>query len=188
MRRDCLATGLLSILTPLVFIVVSASLSKWFNLLDNALSDLGHALRSGVAWIFNLGLATGGVLVIVYSLVYTKGFSKLLSALLVFLGYLLVLIAVFDEIYGFIHFAVSVLFFAVLLAFVILYSMATLRNKNVKVLAFILILLNLITWIAHFAYKTPRGAALPELISILTALPFYTHLVYKTSKTAKATS
>ncbi len=44
---------LLSIIIPLISILVAAVLSDWFSIVNNALSDLGHAKRSSVAPLFN---------------------------------------------------------------------------------------------------------------------------------------
>jgi hypothetical protein len=52
--------SLFSITIPLLFIVISAYLSGWFDLYNNALSDLGHSTESNVAAIFNFGLSLGG--------------------------------------------------------------------------------------------------------------------------------
>ncbi|MEM2707195.1 MAG: hypothetical protein QW288_06765, partial [Ignisphaera sp.] len=57
-----------SIFVPLICIAISIWLSPWFNILDNALSDLGHATRSSVAPIFNFGLSLGGFLIALSSL------------------------------------------------------------------------------------------------------------------------
>jgi len=53
---------LLSIIIPLISILVAAVLSDWFNIVNNALSDLGHAKRSSVAPLFNASLVLGGLL------------------------------------------------------------------------------------------------------------------------------
>lgn len=182
LRLTVFTIGLLSITIPLLSIVLSATLSGWFDLMENALSDLGHALNSNVAWIFNLGLATGGSLIIVFSSIFTKGLNSKFSILLTIIGYFLILIAVFDEIYGVLHFIVSVVFFVSLMIFIMLYSISVLRGSPIVILAFLFVVINLIIWIVHFVNRVPRGAAIPELVSILSTLPFYIHLVYKASK------
>lgn len=182
LRLIVFTIGLLSITIPLLSIVFSAILSGWFDLIENALSDLGHALNSNVAWIFNLGLATGGSLIIVFSSIITKKLNFKISILMMIIGYFLILIAVFDEVYGVLHFIVSFVFFVLLMAFIVLYSISVLRRITIVILAFLLLVINLLIWIVHLVNRVPRGAALPELVSIIFTLPFYFHLVYKASK------
>jgi hypothetical membrane protein len=59
MPGRCLCFGAAAAATPLLLVLLAALLSGWFNPLTNALSDLGHATRSPVAPIFNLGLSLG---------------------------------------------------------------------------------------------------------------------------------
>jgi hypothetical membrane protein len=37
----------------------------------------------------------------------------------------------------------------------------------------IAITVGVVSWVLHFIYRVPRGAAIPELISIFITLPFY---------------
>jgi len=46
--------GIASISIPLLLIFTASLVSGWFNLYHNALSDLGHAVKSNVAWILIL--------------------------------------------------------------------------------------------------------------------------------------
>jgi len=172
-----------SIAIPLLSIAVAAVLSGWFNLYENALSDLGHATRSHVAWIFNLGLSAGGVLVVCVAVLYVLGVEKLVGVLLSLTGYSLVLVAVFDEVYGALHFIVSVLFFTLLLVVVLVYS-ARSRRRGLLLAALIVVALNVVVWSLHFTTRVFRGAAIPELISIFTAIPFYLDATRRYSRLA----
>ncbi|MEM4717284.1 MAG: DUF998 domain-containing protein [Desulfurococcaceae archaeon] len=172
--------GFLSITVPLTFIAISAFSSGWFNLFENALSDLGHALNSDVAWIFNLGLASGGFLIVCFSAMFVREFDIGISMTLMIMGYFLTLIAVFDEIYGFIHFIVSAVFFITLLFFILVYTMKALHG-GFMITVLVIIIFNISVWLIHLLYKIPRGVAIPELLSILSSLPFYIHMVYKIS-------
>ena len=60
--------GFLGLLAVYLSIGISILFSPWFSWQRNALSDLGHAVKSGVAPIFNLGLLFGGFLIIIYVL------------------------------------------------------------------------------------------------------------------------
>ncbi|MEM4469327.1 MAG: DUF998 domain-containing protein [Desulfurococcaceae archaeon] len=177
-----LVLAIASFSVPLMLIGLAAALSSWFNLYSNALSDLGHAIKSNVAPLFNTGLSLGGVLMILFAVKYVEAFSRVIALLVVIAGYALVLVGVFDEVYGALHFVVSVLFFVSILLLVLGYGLV-LRDPRIVVLASILVSLNIVVWTLHFAIRVPRGAAIPELISIFTAIPFYLHLARKSAST-----
>ncbi len=165
-RSTCIALAIASLAIPLLFIAIAASLSPWFNLVGNALSDLGHEVRSPVAIVFNSGLGIGGVLIGIYTArcLWRTRFAFPGVAM----GITLTLIGVIDEYYGWIHFAVSVAFFLSLATFLAIYA-ATRRSIAAAVALSIAIAL----WFTHFAYRIPRGAAIPELISVFALAPFY---------------
>jgi hypothetical membrane protein len=81
--RYCLGIAVLTYVVPLSLITVSALSSGWFNIFDNALSDLGHAVRSSVAPIFNLGLMLGALLMVIFASLFSMRFNKVLSMLLI---------------------------------------------------------------------------------------------------------
>lgn len=175
-----------SVIIPLTCIFVSILLSlDWFSIFDNALSDLGHAINSPVAPLFNLGLATGGVLMVIYASIHAM-ISWSLRVTISILGYLLVLIAVFDEVYGYIHFIVSALFFMTLLTFILLYALKL--SKKTLILALAIVLLNIVAWMSYFSYRYTRGIAIPELVSISSAIPFYFHLALGVERSVKTTT
>lgn len=180
----CVLKGLIiamaSFTTPLALIGLAAVLSNWFNLYNNALSDLGHAIKSNVAPLFNAGLSLGGVLMILFAAKYVVAFSRLTGLLVMVAGYALVLVSVFDEVYGVLHFAVSVLFFVSILLLMLGYGLV-LKNPKIIALASALVTLNIISWTLHFFAGMPKGAAIPELISIFTAIPLYLHLAKKST-------
>ena len=95
-----------------LFIVISIILSPWFNWSTDALSDLGHASRSDVAPLFNFGLHLAGFLIMVFSMTVFRKHAKFTSLCLLISALMLQLVAVFDEVYGFLHFLVSIFFFA----------------------------------------------------------------------------
>ena len=162
----------------LATIAIATLLSPWFNIWENALSDLGHAKRSPVAPIFNLGLATGGIMIIAFTISVLRLEETIPKIIMSLIGYFLVLIGVFDEVYGMLHFIVSVLFFLCLLSFLIYYGISRKRIDPV-----ILVAINIIVWYLHFIKDLPPGAAIPELISVFSFLPYYTNLLRETSIT-----
>ncbi len=159
----------MSYTVPLALIFLAIALSPWFSFWNNALSDLGHAVKSNVAPIFNFGLVVGGFLVALTASRYMLDYNRLKAVILVYLGFSLALIGVFDEVYGVIHFIVSLMFFIGMIIYLISYGIL---NKTIYPV--IVAILHLALWILHFIYDIPPGAAIPELIAIFSYIPFYT--------------
>jgi hypothetical membrane protein len=176
-QRIALQLSILSITIPLISIAVSIATSSWFSIIDNALSDLGHATRSPVASIFNFGLSLGGLLVSIVSALYFHRIHRILSMGGFLVGYTLILVAVFDEVYRGLHFAVSVAFFVSIVFMLLIY--AYLYRSLLAILALIV---GLSSWVIHIVYGIPRGAAIPELISIAVVIPFYLDLARKVNR------
>ena len=106
--------ALLGVITPLITyscIAISITLAPWFSWQSNALSDLGHSAKSGVAPIFNIGLLLTGVFTIIYATKVLAKHATYTSICLIASAVTLQLVATFDEIYGFLHGLVAVLFF-----------------------------------------------------------------------------
>jgi len=68
--------GVFGPLLVYVSIALSLVLSPWFSWESNALSDLGHAVNSNVASIFNLGLLLAGFLLMIYALTVFQKHAK----------------------------------------------------------------------------------------------------------------
>lgn len=171
-KSMCFTLILSSIFVPLICIAISIWLSPWFNILDNALSDLGHATRSSVAPIFNFGLSLGGFLIALSSLLVISKLYRSIAYLTTLCGYALILVAVFDEIYGVVHYWVSVAFFLTL-GFLLINYTVLMKSIIKKISASIALIIAVTSWILHIVYRVPRGAAIPELISIFCVIPFY---------------
>jgi len=156
--------GALGALIPWLFIGAAIGCSPWFSWERNALSDLGHSLRSEAAPIYNFGLALGGALLLLYalnSLLPRARFSGLSVAMTVFL---LQLVAVFDEVYGRLHTLVSTLFFVMLLAASLAYAVE--RKSKLALVSF---LVGSLAWVLYWARAYSAGVAVPETISVLSA-------------------
>lgn len=156
--------GMAGPLVAYISIGISIALSPWFSWQTSALSDLGHAVKSEVAPIFNLGQLLAGLLVMIYIVAAFRKHAKYTSVFLAVSSFSLQLIAVFDEVYGLLHFAVSVLFFASLGFASVMYSWE--KRSNLAVVAFIVIVAS---WLLYWAQAYSAGAAVPELISSLAA-------------------
>jgi hypothetical membrane protein len=135
-------------------------LSPWFSWENNALSDLGHSVKSDVAQLFNFGLLLCGFLLIVYSIKSFKEHAKYTSYTLVFAGFSLQLISTFDEVYGELHFLVSVLFFVA----IGLASISYFIEKKSK-LALIAFAVGALSWILYGLKVYSSGISVPEAVS-----------------------
>ena len=114
--------GVFGPLVAYISIGVSIVLSPWFSWESNALSDLGHAVRSEVASIFNFGLLLAGFLLMVYAVTAFRKHAKYTSICLLTSAFMIQLLATFDEVYGFLHYAVSVPHFMMLSVTSIVYT------------------------------------------------------------------
>jgi len=163
--------GLVAPLTAIIFIVVSIVLSPWFSWWSNALSDLGRsaatdvAPKSEVAPLFNFGLLLSGFLIILYSITSFRNHAKYTSYFLVLTGLSLQLVATFDEVYGSLHFQVSVLFF-VALGFA---SISYVVEKR-SVLAVTALVIGFSSWILYGLEIYSAGIAVPETISSMATV------------------
>lgn len=152
--------GVAAPLTAIFFIGVSISLSPWFRWGTNALSDLGHSLNSEAAPVFNLGLLITGFLAILYAVTAFRMHAKKSSFFLAASAFLLQLVGLFDEVYGSLHFVVSVMFFLSVGIFSILYSAE--KKSHSTAIAFII---SLASWILYVTEPHIVGIAVPECIS-----------------------
>jgi len=119
--------GIVGAALPYLFIITSIVLSPWFDLYENALSDLGSISRNGyIAYIFNLGLIISGSLVSLFALILSnlKRSWKFLiwTTLLLINAINLALIGVFNEDAGGIHGIISIVFFVTTIAIMFVYS------------------------------------------------------------------
>jgi hypothetical membrane protein len=163
-ERNYAFFGLLGPLTAILFILIAIIVSPWFSWWSNALSDLGHSvLREAAPW-FNFGLLLSGFFMILYPLMVFKKYAKYTSFFLLVAGLSLQLIATFDEVYGSIHFLVSVLFFAALGFASISYAV-----EKKSVVALVALVVGLASWILYGAEIIDTGIAVPEAVSAVAA-------------------
>lgn len=151
--------GIVGPIVSYVLIAVSILLSPWFSWQRNALSDLGHSTKSNVSPIFNLGLLLGGFLVMIYVNTIFRKYAKFTSICMSISAFSLQLVATFDEIYGSLHFVVSVLFFLSIGLSSIVYAVE--KKMYIGILAFSI---GLISWVSYGRLYT-SGIAVPETVS-----------------------
>jgi hypothetical membrane protein len=152
--------GFLGPLIAIVSIAVAIVLSPGFSWESNALSDLGHSVNSDVAPLFNSGLLLCGFFIIFYSITSFRLHAKYTSYFLLLTGLALQLVAAFDEVYGLVHFQVSVLFFASLGLASFSYSI-----EKRSVLAVTALFVGFVSWILYGLEVFGMGIAVPETIS-----------------------
>ena len=155
--------ALLGVIGPFITyfsIWVSIAYSPWFSWQRNALSDLGHSVTSGVAPIFNIGLFLTGFVVIIYALAVLKTHAKYTSFCIIVSAIILQLVATFDEVYGFLHNLVAVLFFLSIWSTSIVNAI-----EKKSLLALTAFLVGLTSFVLFEMNVYSVGIAVPEIIS-----------------------
>ena len=123
-------------------------------------SSLRNATSSSVAPLFNFGLLLAGFLAAIYSVTVLTVQARFTGCILLVSALLLQLVAVFDEVYGFLHFLVSVLLF-------VSFGLASLafaveKRSALGLAAFVT---GLGAWAFYYVGLYGGGIAIPELIS-----------------------
>jgi hypothetical membrane protein len=146
----------------LVYLSIAASLalSPWFNWKTNALSDLGHAVTSSAAPIFNLGLLLAGFLLMIYAATIFKKHAKYSSFCLLVSTFLVQLLAAFNEVYGSLHYAVAVPHFVMLSITSLVYTVE--KRSAVALITFIIVMFS---WLLYGLNIFNIGIAVPETMS-----------------------
>lgn len=166
--------GITSPLIAYICIGLSIYLSGSFSWHISALSDLGHAQESNVSLIFNSGLLVSGFLTALYSVKSLSNYAKYTSISLSFSALMLQAVATFDEIYGSIHFIVSILFFVSAGATCLIYSI-----EKKSILAASAFLIGLLSWVLWWIDIYEVGIAVPEIVSALAVTLCIMHSAIK---------
>ncbi len=177
--------GYVAPLIALCGIVISIGLSPNFDWVTNALSDLGHYTRTDIgpnplvrAVVFNAGLITTGVLLILVSLGFMKQIKDIPTriAMLPFLvaaGFLTA-IGIFSENFNPIHYNVSVGLFTTFPFSMWFIGLVWLRFPRLRLFCVISLLLPFVSvyvWWGTFNGTVPwTGMAIPEILTALTAI------------------
>ena len=167
-----LIAGVMIALIFLSSLYYSISLADCFDWRRNALSDLGNSVMSSVAAQFNFSLLLVGLLMILLALNHVRRSSRVSWILFVISGFLLQMIAAFDEVYGQLHFLTSVAIFASM-GLTILADSIELRSKTLLGMFAIYALI----WPLYFFIKTSTGiltkAAAAEMFSIMLFMAYF---------------
>ncbi len=159
------ASILLGMIAPLVgfmSVLLSILLSPWFRWERNALSDLGHSMNSSVAPIFNGGLLLTGFVLLLYSVCALSKHAKWTGYFLAVCALSLQLVAAFDEVYGRLHFLVSVFFFVSLIPASLSYAL-----EKRSLLAAVGLAVAAGSWLLYWTRAFSTGVAVPEALSTL---------------------
>ena len=163
------------VLIALIFfssLYYSITFVDWFDWRGNALSDLGNSAKSEVAAQFNFSLLLVGLLMILLALNYVRRSSRISWILFAASGFLLQMIAAFDEIYGRLHFLVSVAIFTCM-GLTILADSIEFRSKAMLGIFAIYALI----WPLYFFIKTSMGiltrAAVAEISSVILFMAYF---------------
>jgi hypothetical membrane protein len=169
--------GVLGPILVYVSIAVSLVLSPQFSWESNALSDLGHAVDSNVAPIFNLGLLLAGFFMMIYAATVFKKHAKYSSFCLLVSTFLVQLLAAFNEVYGSLHYAVAVPHFVMLSLTSIVYTVE--KRSAVALITFLIVFGS---WTLYGLNIFNIGIAVPEAISkivvswiMISAIKIYTN-------------
>ena len=177
--------GFISPLIALSTIIIAIILSPFFTWEDNALSDLGHYTRTDlgpnqftVAVIYNAGLILTSVLMLYFAFSLFKGLNDLPTKVGIFILSIacmfLLLIGIFTENAGSIHFWVSVGFFFTFPFAMWAIAIGWFRFSDLRwfsIISFLLPFLSLYIWPAFFAGALPwTGEAIPEIVTALSAI------------------
>lgn len=154
--------GIFGPLTVYTSIAVSLALSPWFNWQTNMLSDLGHAVTSNTASIFNFGMLLAGFFMMIYSLTVFKKHARYSSFCLLVSTFLVQMLAVFNEAYGSLHYFVAVPHFVMLSLTSIVYTVE--KRSAVAITTFLIVML---TWLLYSLNILNIGIAVPETMSKL---------------------
>jgi hypothetical membrane protein len=169
---------------PWLFILISIALSPWFNVYDNALSDLGNIARNHpVAYIFDGGLFVSGLLAVAFGLVLSSRRSswKMLvwSIPLTLASIDLSLIGVFSEDAGSIHGVVSVIFFVMTIVTMLCFSYVSwpLSAPRLGGISLVLGFASALIWVAPWpwggvAIQEASTAAFMTVLLVLLARKF----------------
>jgi hypothetical membrane protein len=166
MEKKCYALfGVLGPLLVYASIAISLLISPWFSWETNALSDLGHAVNSDAAPVFNLGLLLAGLCLMIYALTAFKKHAKYSSICLLVSSFFVQLLAVINEAYGSLHYNVAVPHFIMLSITSIGY---TLEKRSAFALTTFLVVM--FTWLIYTLNIFNIGIAVPETASKLVLL------------------
>ena len=161
--------GVVGALAAYPFILASIVLSPWFNIYNNALSDLGNTVTNGsVGYVYNAGLIVSGVFVFVFAVLSLRAALNLIHALwtipLTLAAIDLALVGVFSENTGSIHGVVSKIFFIMIVVTMLAFSYVSwpLESPRIGAVALAFGILSSFIWFTKWPWT---GVAIQEAMT-----------------------
>ena len=167
--RRLAALGIVAALAAYPFILASIALSPWFNIYDNALSDLGNTVSNGqVGYIYDAGLVVAGALVFAFAALLSGQVrdrrTLVWTVPLMAAAADLALVGIFSESTGHIHGVVSEIFFLMIVVAMLAYSYVSwpLGSPRVGAVALVFGILSAVIWFASWPWP---GVAIQESVT-----------------------
>ena len=143
--------------------------SPWFNMYNNALSDLGNTVSNGqVGYVYNTGLVVSGALCVSFAVLLSRESPRRLVLLwtvpFTISGLDLALIGIFSENTGQIHGTVSEVFFLMIVVTMLAYSYVSwpLGSPRIGGVALVFGILSAIIWFVTWPWS---GVAIQEAVT-----------------------
>jgi len=167
--RKLQALGVVAALAAYPFIIASVALSPWFNIYNNALSDLGNTVSNGsVGYLYDAGLMASGALIIAFAALTSKAAHDIRTFVwavpLVVAAADLAMVGVFSENTGHIHGVVSEVFFLMIVVTMLAYSYVSypLGSPGIGAVALVFGLLSAVVWFVAWPWS---GVAIQESVT-----------------------
>ena len=151
------------------FIIASVFLSPWFNVYDDALSDLGNTVSNGaVGYVYNAGLVLAGALIFAYAVLFSRRIHDrrvlVWSIPLMLAAVDLAMVGIFSENTGHIHGVVSEVFFLMIVVTMLTYSYVSwpLGSARIGAVALFFGILSAIIWFVAWPWS---GVAIQESVT-----------------------
>jgi hypothetical membrane protein len=167
--RRLRALGVAGALLAYPFILASIALSPWFDIYDNALSDLGNTVSNGwVGYVYNAGLIISGAVVFAFAVLVYRDIRQrkaLVWAIPLMVAALdLALVGIFSENTGSVHGEVSEIFFLMIVVTMLSYSYVPwpLDSPRVGGVALVFGILSAVIWFVGWPWS---GVAIQEAVT-----------------------
>ena len=158
--------GVVAALAAYPFILASIALSPWFNVYNNALSDLGNTVSNGaVGYVYDAGLVVAGAMVFAFSAVLSRESrdkrTMVWTVPLMVAAVDLAMVGVFSENTGHIHGVVSEVFFLMIVVTMLAYSYVSwpLESPRIGAVALVFGILSALVWFISWPWN---GVAIQE--------------------------
>lgn len=161
--------GVVAALAAYPFILASIILSSWFNIYDNALSDLGNTVSNGsIGYVYDAGLVLAGTLVFSFAILLSREIRDhrvfVWTIPLMVSSVDLAMVGVFSENTGRIHGIVSEVFFAMVVLAMLAYSYVSwpLGSPRIGAVALVFGILSSLIWFIGWPWT---GVAIQETVT-----------------------